>query len=238
MFVPRKSKRGHTPTIVSRKSVNRFIESGLRIMQAKPFLYFHQTLSFPAPVLDGKAAKLVFNKFVKGVLKFYQKHEIAIAYVQEARKDGTIHFHLCFLFFDADKLPYCDSRMQRDFRTDIFRRWNALNGDKSVHAANMLEPHEFNCETLNYFAKALVVDDKSAKRTETNWWGVFNKQPILNRSTVPTRQEKKAVFDSFFKKPASRLTRAVNRNGIGAGLISRRHEKKTASNEIILKSQS
>ena len=116
---------------------------------------------------------------------------------------------MCFLFFDADKLPYCDSRMQRDFRTAIFSRWNALNGGKSVHDANKLEPREFNRETVNYFARALVVDDKFTKRTETNWWGVFNKQPILNRSTVPTRQEKKAVFDAFFKKPSLKLHRAA-----------------------------
>jgi|GEM_PF-2770388 len=200
MFVPRKSKKGHTLTVVSRKSVNRFIESGLRIMSAKPFLYFHQTLSFPTPILDGKAAKLVFNKFVKGVLKFYLKHEMAVAYVQETRKDGTIHFHVCFLFFYADKLPYCPSRMRRDFRTDIFNRWNALNDGKAVHAANALTEHPFNQNSLNYFARALVVDDKSTERTETNWWGVFNKQVISHRCTTPTKQERKAMFDAFFKK--------------------------------------
>jgi hypothetical protein len=201
MFIPRKSKKGHMPTIVSRKSVNSFIESGLRIMSAKPFLYFHQTLSFPSPVLDGKAAKVVFNKFVKGVLKFYLKHELAVAYVQERRKDGTIHFHVCFLFFEAAKLPYCPSRMRRDFRTDIFSRWNALNDGNAVHAANALTEHAFNQDSLLYFSRALVVDDKSTKRAETNCWGLFNKKLILNRSTAPTRQEKKAVFDSFFKKP-------------------------------------
>jgi hypothetical protein len=209
MFVPRKSKKGHAPTVVSRKSVNRFIDTGLRIMSTKPCLYFHQTLTFPTPIVDARAAKQVFNKFVKGVLKFYQKHEMAIAYVQERRLDRTLHFHVCFLFFDANKLPYCDSRMQRDFRTAIFSRWNALNGGKSVHDANKLEPREFNRETVNYFARALVVDDKLTKRTETNWWGVFNKQPILNCSAVPTRQEKKAVFDAFFKKPSLKLHRAA-----------------------------
>jgi hypothetical protein len=205
MFVPRKSKN-HAPTMVSRKSVNRFIESGLRIMSAKPFLHFHQTLSFPTPILDGKAAKLIFNKFVKGVLKFYQKHEMAVFYVQETRKDGAIHFHVCFLFFDADKLPYCDSRMHRDFRTDIFSRWNALNDGKAVHAANALTEHQFNQDSLNYFARALVVGDKSTKRAETNWWGMFNKQPVLSRSAVPSRQEKKAMFDAFFKRPNCKLT--------------------------------
>lgn len=203
--------------MVSRKSVNRFIESGLLIMSANPFLHFHQTLSFPTPILDGKAAKLVFNKFVKGVLKFYQKHELAVFYVQETRKDGAIHFHVCFLFFDAAKLPYCDSRMHRDFRTEIFNRWNGLNDGKAVHAANALTEHQFNQDSMNYFARALIVDDKSTKRAETNWWGMFNKQLILNRSTVPTRQQKKAVFDAFFKKPSAKPARATNRNGIGAG---------------------
>ncbi len=205
MFVPRKSKKGHKPTIVSRKSVNRFIDAGLRIMSAKPFLYFHQTLSFPAPVTDARAAKQVFNKFVKGVLKFYQQHEMAVAYVQERReRENAIHFHVCFLFFDAAKLPYCGSRMQRDFRTDIFSRWNAWNGDKSVHAANTLEPHKFTRETLNYFARALVVAGAAKSRAETNWWGLFNKQVISRRCTTPTKQERKAVFDALFKKPTTK----------------------------------
>jgi hypothetical protein len=204
MHVPRKAKKGHTPTVVSRKSVNRFIDTGLRIMSAKPCLYFHQTLSFPAPVVDARAAKLVFNKFVKGVLKFYQRHEMAIAYVQERRLNRTLHFHVCFLFFDADKLPYCDSRMQRDFRTDIFSRWNALNGGKSVRAANTLEPHEFNRETVSYFARALVVGDESARRAETNWWGLFNKPVILRRCTAPAKQQRKAMFDAFFKKSSAK----------------------------------
>ena len=205
MFVPRKSKKGHAPTVVSRKSVNRFIDTGLRIMSAKPCLHFHQTLTFPAPIVDARAAKLVFNKFVKGVLKFYQRHEMAVAYVQEKRKrDNTLHFHLCFLFFDAAKLPYCDSRMHRDFRTDIFSRWNALNGDKCVRVANRLELHQFNRETVNYFARALVVGDESTRRAETNWWGLFNKQVILRRCTTPTKPQRKAEFEAFFKKPTAK----------------------------------
>ena len=201
MFVSRKSKKGHAPTIISRKSVNRFIDSGLRIMSAKPCLHFHQTLTFPIPIVDARTAKLLFNKFVKGVLKFYQKYEIAISYVKEKReRDNTIHFHLCFLFFDAHKLPYCNSRMQRDFRRDIFSRWNVLNGGKCVRAANTLEAHEFNRETVNYFARALVVDDEFVHRAETNWWGLFNKQVILRRCTEPTKQQRKVEFGALFKK--------------------------------------
>ncbi len=208
MFVPRKLKKGHAPTVVSRKSVNRFIDAGLRIVSAKPCLYFHQTLTFPAPVIEARAAKLVFNKFVKGVLKFYHRHEMAVAYVQERRLDKSLHFHVCFLFFDAAKLPYCDSRMHRDLRTDIFSRWNALNGGKSVRAANKLGLHEFNRETVSYFARALVVGDESTRRAETNWWGLFNKQVIFRRCSAPTKQQRKAEFDAFFKKCERRA--AVN----------------------------
>ena len=205
MFVPRKSKKGHAPTVVSRKSVNRFIDAGLRIISANPFLYFHQTLSFPSAVTDAKAAKVVFNKFIKGVLKFYQRHELAVAYVQERRKrGGTLHFHICFLFFNPNNLPYAPSRMHRDFRTDIFNRWNALNGGRAVHIANGLTEHPFNQDTLRYFARALVVDGESTKRAETNWWGWFNKELVLNRSTAPTKQQRKAVFEDFFKKPSMR----------------------------------
>jgi hypothetical protein len=218
MFIPRKLKKGHFPTVVSRKSVNRFIDCGLRVISAKPFLHFHQTLTFPSPVVNAKAAKLVFHKFAKGVLKFYQGHELAFTYVQERRKrDRTIHFHLCFLFFGADKLPYCPSRMRRDFRTDIFNRWNALNDGKAVHPANTLEPHEFNQDTLKYFARALIVDETSTRRGETSWCGVFNKQLILSRCTTPTKQQRKAVFDGFFKKCRSRA--AVNMPDRAASLV-------------------
>jgi hypothetical protein len=101
--------------------------------------------------------------------------------------------------------------MRRDFRTDIFKRWNAFNGSNLAHVGNGLEEHEFNLKSLLYFASALTVaeESESTKRGETNWWGGFNNDLILNRSTKPTRQEKRAVFDSFFKKPTLKQRRAA-----------------------------
>ena len=139
-------------TFVSRKSVNRFIEHGLRIIAAKPILYYHQTLTFPAAITDAKTAKTVFIKFIKSVLKFYNKHEMAILYVQETRKKlDAIHFHVCFLFFDEAKLPYCASRIRRDFRADIFKRWlkhSKQMDSKPVHRANRLEEHEYTTSAI------------------------------------------------------------------------------------------
>ncbi len=169
-------------------------------MSAAPVLYFHQTLTFPPPMLAAKPAKLIFNKFIKGVLKYYQKNELAGVYVQETSKEGRIHFHVCFLFFCVDKLPYCPSRRHRDFRADIFKRWNAANDFKAVHPANVLKEHPFDLKSLEYFTKALIVADDSTTRAETNWWGLFNKQLITSRAATPTRQKKKEVFDAFFKR--------------------------------------
>ena len=202
MFFPQKQKPKHFSTLVSRKSTNRFIEHGLRVISAKPHLYFHQTLTFPTPILAAKDAKLVFTRFIKCVLKFYRTNSMSVFYVQERRKDRAIHFHVCFLFFCADQLPYAPSRMRRDFRTDIFNRWNRLNGLKAVRVANALIEHQFNLDSLEYFARALIVVDESISRAETIWWGIFNRQQIASRGSAPTSQQKKTVFNNFFTKCA------------------------------------
>jgi len=217
MYLPRKTKKGHALTVVSRKSVNGFIEHGLRIIAAKPQLFFHQTLTFPLPITDAKTAKVVFTKFIKGVLKFYAKNDMAVVYFQERRKvDGTIHFHVCFLFFNAERLPGRYSRRRRDFRTDIFKRWNDLNGGSAVHPANTLEEHPFNQDSLLYFARALTVTDESesTRRAETNWWGGFNNHVVFARYPEPiARQQRKAMFDTIFKRSIVKLE-AATRNGV------------------------
>lgn len=203
-MIPRKFKKGHLPTFVSRKSVNRFIEFGLRGISAKPHLYFHQTLTFPA-IIEAKPAKRIFNRFIKGVSKFYQRHELAVVYAQEARKSGAVHFHVCFLFLSPENLPFHASRIYRDFRTDIFRRWNALNEGKAVHHANLLKEHSFNRDSLEYFTQALIVADRATSRAQTNWWGTFNKHLILRRSSAPSTREKKDAFRAFFKPEPLKL---------------------------------
>lgn len=201
MFVPRtKKKYNHISTAVSRRSVNRFIGQGLRIIAAKPFCHLHQTLTFPTPTTDAQQAKAVFTRFMKGVLKVYSRHALSVFYVQEKRTDGTVHYHVSFLFFDRDNLPFAPSRLRRDFRTDIFRRWQHLNSSV-VHDANELNEHPFDLETLRYPARALLVSDAPTKRGETIWWGVFNKQPVLNRSTEPTKAQTRHAFDALFKRP-------------------------------------
>ena len=134
-------------------------------------------------------------------------------------------FHVCFLFFSADKLPFCPSRMRRDFRADIFKRWNALNGGNCVHKANQLHEHQFNQDTSLYFSRALIVDDKATSRAETNWFGVFNKQLILDRSTAPTKvrcspaKSAKASWLSFCDdRNRRRLTASVARRTLSAEL--------------------
>ena len=200
MYIPKKRKRGHALTQVSRKAVNRFIHCGLRIMAAKPALYFHQILSFPKPIYETKVAKAIFNKFMKGVSKYYRDSELAVLHIQERRNDGTIHFHLCFVFFSAEKMPYSPSRMHRDFRTDIYKRWNGLNNLKLVHVANQLKQHEFDLETLRYFCRAVEVPETGTKRPESNWWGLWNKKLVLKHSSPPSMKQTKAAFNEFFKK--------------------------------------
>src|ERR1039457_4562172 len=106
MFIPKRKKAGHTMNKVSKKSVCNFIERGLRIKAAKPVLHYHQTLTFPEPILEEKHAKSIFEKFMKQVVKAYKDNELSIYYVQERRKDRTLHYHVNFLFFAANKLPF------------------------------------------------------------------------------------------------------------------------------------
>ena len=213
MFIPKRKKSHHTMNKVSKKSVCNYIARGLRIKAAKPVLHYHQTLTFPEPILEEKHAKSIFEKFMKQVVKAYTDNELSIYYVQERRKDRTLHYHINFLFFAADKLPYVSSRMYRDFRTDIFNRWNGLNGSKAVRRANKLKEHDFDLDSINYFAKGLHVAEGSTERPKTNWWGVYNKEYIDSRSTAPTKQEIKFAFGVFFKQ-SSRNHCAVKPNGI------------------------
>jgi hypothetical protein len=202
---------------VSKKSINRFIERGLRINKAKPVLYYHQTLTFPEPILEETDAKKTFVKFIKQVLKAYKDNEMSIHYVQERRKNGTIHYHLCFLFFDCAKLPYTDSVRYSKLRKDIFNRWNRLNDLNVVHVANKLKEHLFDFDSIDYFAKGLVISEDSTERPETNWWGTYNKEYILNRATAPTKDEVEFAFGTFFKK-RSRNHRTIEPSGVKNGV--------------------
>lgn len=191
-------------TLTSKKSVNGFINYGLRVMQSNPYHYFHQTLSFPTPITDAKTAKGIYFKFIKSVLKFYKSDDLAVFYKQERRsKDQTIHFHVCFLFYKQSCRP---STFLKDFRADVFKRWSnhATQGDsRPVHDANKLKEHDFSMKSIMYFTSSVVIDDKS-KRPETNWWGVFNKKLITNCSVEPTKEQTKEAFSKLFKKPSRR----------------------------------
>ena len=200
MFIPIKRKYDHCPTEASIKSVKGFIRTGIKIAAAKP-LYFHQTLTFPLPFPDEEAAKQKFNKFMKAVIKFYGKHGLAALYVQEKRKsDESIHYHICFLIFTPDSFPFQPSRFYRDFRTNLFNRWNNLNNGKLARGANELKRHELNFDTINYFAGALEVLETPPKRGRTNWWGLWNKELVNKCLFNPTKEQINHWFDEMFNK--------------------------------------
>jgi hypothetical protein len=169
-------------------------------MAAKPDFYFHQTLTFPKPIYDTKNAKLIFNRFMKGVMKHYGNRGLSALHVQERRRDGTLHYHVCFLIFTPDSFPFAPSRIERDFRTDLYRRWNNLNNGESVHDANRLIPREFDFDTINYFCGALEVSKMPPKRAETNWWGLWNKELVNNCLYNPSKAEVRHWFNEIFKK--------------------------------------
>lgn len=200
MFIPFKRKEGHIQRTVSKKSVNRFLKTGLQIMAAKPKVYFHQTLTFATPVYDARLAKAIFNKYMKAVMKKYKVNGLVALHVQERRNDGSQHFHVCFLIFALHRLPFEPSRLYRDFRTDSYRMWHNLNDGETVHKANRLIPHEFNFETIYYFCQALEVSENPPERAETNWWGLWNKKLVYNSGFKPSKTEVEQWFNEMFKK--------------------------------------
>lgn len=205
MYVKKRPNNRHLAPVVSRRSVNRFIALGLRIIEATPVHYFHQTLTFPKLVTSSKQAKSRLMQFFKNVTKSYAHCELAIFYVQERRSNGGIHYHVCFLFLCEKNLPFSSSRMEREFRADIFRRWNALNGAECVHPANRLNEHKFDIGSLDYLAKVKVVATLS-KRAETNWWGLHNKRVLYRRSTEPATLQIAALFEAIFRKSVGKYS--------------------------------
>ena len=169
-------------------------------MAAKPVIYYHQTLTFSKPIYDSKSAKRIFNRFMKAVIKHYGNLGLSALHVQERRKDGTLHYHVCFLIFTPDRFSFAPSHFYRDFRTDLYKRWNKLNGGKCAHVANKLIPHEYNLESIYYFCKALEIPDVPPKRAETNWWGLWNEELVNKNPYNPSKNEVRNWFNEIFKK--------------------------------------
>ena len=187
------------------KAMKRFIGWGLRLMAAKPVYCFHQTLTFPEPVQDPKQAKTTFNRFMKAVDKHYGRNGLVAFYIQEQRANGEIHYHVCFLFFDPQNLPFSPSRMVRDFRTDIFGRWNELNEMKCVHPGCKLKDHSFDLDTLRYFVKATRVMMQPPARRKVVWHGIWNKKSLPEEPFQnPTKHEIQTAFTALFKKARGR----------------------------------
>jgi hypothetical protein len=194
-------KNDHVPLQVSKKAMTCFLSTGLQIMAAKPVCYYHQTLSFPQCMLNATQAKAIFNKFMKATDKKYKKYKMMTFYIQERRFNGAVHYHVCFLFFDSGNLPFCPSRMERNFRTDIFKRWDKANGGNCVHPANAMEVHDFDLETLRYFVKAIEIPDLPPERKEVIWWGVRNSSALAQRlPNAATKQEIQTTFKELFCK--------------------------------------
>lgn len=193
-------KNNHIIRQISRKSINRFLGFGLRIVEAKPCIYFHQTLSFPGLMSDAIVAKTIFTKFIKGVLKYFDNNELSVFYVEERRESqAAIHYHVAFLFFSPEKLPFSPSVLHRNLRAHIFKRWNDVNNGKAVHAANQLHEHQFNEASIDYFSRAVSVTNGSTKREGTIWWGAFKKEHVESRSSKPTTDEINCLFEKLFK---------------------------------------
>jgi hypothetical protein len=141
---------------------------------------------------------------MKGVIKHYGRHEFAALHVSETTKKQRVHFHVCFLFFDRENLPFFPSRMEQDFRADIFKRWNRINGEKSVHQGNKLESREFNMVTTAYCVKTFEIRRNKPKRPKILFWGIWGKKTLLRHTQPVAKQRLKEEFKRLFCKPRRR----------------------------------
>ena len=118
MWVPYREKDNHILTTVSRRSVGRFLNQGLRIIEAAPHQHFHQTLTFPifpSPMTNAKQAKRVFNRSMKGLLKFYHDNELSAFYTHVlARADPGRHRHCGRVecFFDDTQIEVTGKKFE------------------------------------------------------------------------------------------------------------------------------
>jgi len=149
----------HQKVKVSKDSVFNMLKLAARIAYSLPLPAFslHQTLTFPIEIKDEKVAKITFNKFLKSLFKKYAKFDLAAFYMTERRKNEGIHYHVFFFFFDGENLPFHHSRMEKDFRGDVFQRWNELNGGHCVHPANRIKIQRFDKTSIAYYVKTLRI---------------------------------------------------------------------------------
>lgn len=190
----------HQKVSVSKDSVMNMLKWASRIAFSLPMPAFslHQTLTFPIEIKDAKTAKNTFNKFLKSLFKKYEKFDLAAFYMTERRKNDGIHYHIFFFFFDGANLPSPLSRMEKEFRSDVFKRWNELNGGDCVHPANSLKIQAFTKNTIAYFVKTLRIPKKQTPRSDTINWGIRGKTVLMKYTKENPKELAKQLFEKLF----------------------------------------
>ena len=197
MFVPRELfKHDHRYRTVSRKSVRRFLNLMRLIPQGH--LLYHQTLSFPAYWRDVAEARSRLERFLKTVCKRFQECEMGAVFAEEFRRNGTVHYHVYFFFFDESLLPFDPSRRRRDLRTYLFKRWKSVNGGNCAHRGNSLTVREFSPMSVAYLVKTLQVPEKSPPRDDVVWWGKRKREVFQRRP--PANVQVDSAFERYFRK--------------------------------------
>jgi hypothetical protein len=185
--------------IVSEKSVNRFLNQFFLLRQ--PYKFYHQTLTFAPPTNQIDDAKKRLNRLLNEILESFPK--VGVLYVREYQKNNGVHFHVLFLFFESDQLPFAENAMLRRFGGSVFRRWNRINNGDLYRGANQLKCRELGETTLDYLLKGVFVATAKNEKTEGDerWWGVRNKRVLVQYGTEPDSKAKaKRYFNSHFKR--------------------------------------
>jgi hypothetical protein len=211
MYYPRiPRKKGHSIVKVSKRSVLNLLRAAARFAfpSKYPDFSFHQTLTFPVAVTDAPAAKSVLNQYLNCLFKVFGKYDLAAFYMTERRKKSEIHYHVIFCFFNSDNLPFAPSRMERDFRTASFQRWNSVNQGACIHDANALAPRRFDLKTIQYFVKTLRIPKHPQNRPETINWGIRGKSTLDKYAPEQPPEMAEQLFDKLFAESAR--SRSVN----------------------------
>ena len=150
------------------------------------------------------------------------KTEMASLYVEEHQGDGSVHYHVLLLIFDTNQLPVSPEKTRNWMQSEVFRRWNKVNGDALYAGANKLNQYQMNQRSLEYLLKGISVT-KTQGRT-VNWWGCRNKALIRANSSPVSNADVSRVFGEVF--PQASIRRSM--------LLLKRHLRATASKGSLL----
>jgi len=182
----------------SKKSIVRFIRTINQIPEGSCIC--HQTLTYPSEPTSDVAAKQTLHALLDTVGK--SNPNMAVLYVMELNQMREIHFHILFVFFKDEHLPFAKEDMEKKFGRYVFKCWQRIQEGKANRAANQMRVHMKDYKTAKYLAKSIrpVLRIPKHGSRATRWWG-FRRRALFNElGQIPNQQAALAEFRILFPR--------------------------------------